>query len=68
MSRLKTGTKVAILEQYHKWVSVSFVDPADGLPVTGWIMKKYVSKTGVIEVRATKRKAFRKRDKRNKPT
>lgn len=42
--KLPKDFEVIIVQIHHKWVFVSYFDPKDNLPQTGWIMKKYLSK------------------------
>jgi hypothetical protein len=42
VSRLPKDFELVVLQVNHKWVLVSFFDPKDNLPQTGWIMKKYL--------------------------
>jgi hypothetical protein len=44
LSKLPLDFEVTVLEVNHKWVYVSYFDPKDNLPQTGWIMKKYLNK------------------------
>lgn len=44
VSKLHKGFKLVILQVTHKWALVSYFDPKDNLPQTGWIMKKYLDK------------------------
>lgn len=45
VSRLAKDFELVVLQVNHKWVLVSFFDPKDNLPQTGWIMKKYLEKS-----------------------
>ena len=45
VSKLPVGFELIVLQVNHKWVLVSFFDPKDNLPQTGWIMKKHLKKT-----------------------
>jgi len=38
---LPMGFEISILNENHKWLYVSFINPDDGLPQTGWVLKKY---------------------------
>jgi ApbE superfamily uncharacterized protein (UPF0280 family) len=40
--QIKAGQIVHIIEARHKWVRITVTDPTDSLPITGWIMKKYL--------------------------
>lgn len=44
VSKLPKDFELVVLHVNHKWVLVSFFDPKDNLPQTGWIMKKYLNK------------------------
>lgn len=44
VSKLPKDFELVVLQVNHKWVLVSFFDPKDNLPQTGWIMKKYLNK------------------------
>lgn len=44
VSKLPKDFELVVLQVNHKWVLVSFFDPQDNLPQTGWIMKKYLNK------------------------
>lgn len=44
VSKLTKDFELVVLQVNHKWVLVSFFDPKDNLPQTGWIMKKYLNK------------------------
>ncbi|TXD79274.1 hypothetical protein [Algoriphagus ratkowskyi] len=44
VSRLPKDFELVVLQVNHKWVLVSFFDPKDNLPQTGWVMKKYLSR------------------------
>lgn len=44
LGKLPKGLEVIVIQINHKWVYVSFSDPIDNLPQTGWIMKKYLEK------------------------
>ncbi len=43
LTRLPIDFEVVIIQIHHKWVYVSYFDPKDNLPQTGWIMKKYLN-------------------------
>jgi hypothetical protein len=44
VSKLPKDFELVVLKVHHKWVLVSYFDPNDNLPQTGWIMKKYLDK------------------------
>lgn len=44
VSKLPKNFELVVLQVNHKWVFVSYFDPEDNLPQTGWIMKKYLNK------------------------
>jgi len=44
IEKLPADFEVIILQINHKWVYVSYLNPKDNLPETGWILKKYVDK------------------------
>jgi len=44
VSKLPKDFELVVLQVNHKWVLVSYFDPKDNLPQTGWIMKKYIDK------------------------
>jgi len=44
VSKLPKDFELVVLQVNHKWVLVSFFDPKDNLPQTGWILKKYLNK------------------------
>jgi len=44
VSKLPKDYELVVLQVNHKWVLVSYFDPKDNLPQTGWIMKKYLDK------------------------
>jgi hypothetical protein len=44
VSKLPKDIELIVLQVNHKWVLVSYFDPKDNLPQTGWIMKKYLDK------------------------
>lgn len=44
VSKLPKDFELVVLQVHHKWVLVSYFDPKDNLPQTGWIMKKYLDK------------------------
>ena len=41
---LTIDNEVHVLQVNHKWIYVSYFNPSDNLPQTGWIMKKYLDK------------------------
>lgn len=44
LAKLPKDFEVIIIQIHHKWVYVSYFDPKDNLPQTGWIMKKYLNR------------------------
>lgn len=44
VSKLPKDFELVVLQVNHKWVLVSYFDPKDNLPQTGWILKKYLDK------------------------
>lgn len=44
LAHLPEDIEVIVVQIHHKWVYVSFFDPIDNLPQTGWIKKKYLDK------------------------
>lgn len=44
LSRLPKGFDLIVLNVNHKWIYVSYLNSKDGLPQTGWVLKKYLSK------------------------
>lgn len=44
LTKLPLGFEVILIQVHHKWVYVSYFNPEDNLPQTGWIMKKYLDK------------------------
>jgi hypothetical protein len=40
--RLHQGCRVVIIHKAHKWAYISCTSPLDGLPQTGWVLKKYL--------------------------
>jgi hypothetical protein len=44
LTKLPEGYEATVIRIHHKWVYVSYFDPKDNLPQTGWIMKKYLDK------------------------
>lgn len=45
IEKLSADFKVNIVQVNHKWVYVTYFSPADNLPQTGWVMKKYLMKS-----------------------
>lgn len=41
LARVGQHEKIHILFIHHKWAQVTFIDK-DGLPATGWVLKKYI--------------------------
>lgn len=41
---LPVDIEVVVLQTYHKWVFVSYVDIDSNFPKTGWVVKKYLDK------------------------
>lgn len=44
LTKLPKDLEVIVIQIHHKWILVSYFDPKDNLPQTGWIMKKYLNK------------------------
>ena len=44
ISTLPSYSEVVILQTYHKWVFVSFININSNLSQTGWVLKKYLDK------------------------
>lgn len=44
VSKLPKDFELIVLQVNHKWILVSYFDPKDNLPQTGWILKKYLNK------------------------
>jgi hypothetical protein len=44
VSKLPQDFELVVLQVHHKWVLISYFDPKDNLPDSGWIMKKYLGK------------------------
>lgn len=42
VSYLPAGYEVIILQIHHKWIYVSYINPVDSLPQSGWILKKHL--------------------------
>ena len=46
LARLPKDFELVVVQIHHRWVFVSYIDPVDNLPQTGWILKKYLNKAG----------------------
>jgi len=44
IANFEEGFEFVVLNVKHKWIYVSYLNPKDNLPETGWIMKKYTEK------------------------
>jgi len=44
VERLPKDFEIVVLQAHHKWIYASYFSLKDGLPQTGWIMKKYLDK------------------------
>lgn len=44
ITKLPKDFEVIVIQIQHKWVLVSYFDPNDNLPQTGWIRKKYLGR------------------------
>jgi hypothetical protein len=44
ITSLPKNFEVTQLQINHKWVLISYFDPKDNLPQTGWVLKKYLKK------------------------
>jgi hypothetical protein len=44
LSKLPKDFEVVVIRINHKWAYISYFDPKDNLPQTGWILKKYLNK------------------------
>ena len=44
LGTLPLDFNIIVLQSYHKWIYVSYINPIDNLPQTGWVMKKYLIK------------------------
>ena len=44
ITNIEKGFEFVVLNVNHKWIYVSYLNPNDNLPETGWIMKKYTEK------------------------
>lgn len=42
--RMNKGEEVLVLEIRGKWMKISIIDEIDGFEMTGWVLKKYISK------------------------
>lgn len=42
LAKLPKEFEIIVVQIHHKWVYISYFDPMDNLPQTGWIMKKYL--------------------------
>jgi hypothetical protein len=40
--QIKVGEIVHIIETRHKWARIAVTDRTDNLPITGWVLKKYL--------------------------
>jgi len=45
LAELEIGFEFVLLNRKRKWIYVSYLNPKDGLPETGWVMKKYTEKS-----------------------
>jgi hypothetical protein len=41
---LSRGTKVRLIERKHEWIYVEYFDYLEGVPKTGWALKKYLQR------------------------
>lgn len=41
---IEKGFEFVVLNVNHKWIYVSYLNPNDNLPETGWVMKKYTER------------------------
>ena len=41
---MNKGEEVLVLEIRGKWMKISILDEIDGFEMTGWVLKKYISK------------------------
>lgn len=46
--KIHKGEKVLVLEIRGKWMKISILDETDDLEMTGWVLKKYISKKNII--------------------
>lgn len=44
IANFEEGFEFVVLNVKHKWIYVSYLNPKDNLPETGWIMKKYTER------------------------
>ncbi|CAN5840926.1 hypothetical protein BH24BAC1_BH24BAC1_08880 [soil metagenome] len=44
LTKVPKDFEIVVIQILHKWVYVSYFDPKDNLPQTGWIFKKYLDK------------------------
>lgn len=44
INQLPENYDIIVLNTFHKWAYVSYLNPKDGLPESGWVMKKYILK------------------------
>lgn len=44
IGKLPKELEIIVMQVSHKWVYVSYFDPIDNLPQTGWVLKKYLNK------------------------
>jgi hypothetical protein len=44
ITNIEKGFEFVVLNVKHKWIYVSYLNPNDNLPETGWIMKKYTER------------------------
>lgn len=42
--KMNKGEEVLVLEIRGKWMKISILDEIDGFEMTGWVLKKYISK------------------------
>jgi len=45
IATLPIDCEITVLQQKHKWMYVSFFNPSDDLPQTGWMQKKYLHRS-----------------------
>ncbi|MFZ7115329.1 MAG: hypothetical protein ACO1G9_08145 [Bacteroidota bacterium] len=43
VATLPKDCNLTIITSKHKWVLVTYINPVDGYPETGWVLKKYLS-------------------------
>jgi hypothetical protein len=41
VTTLPNGFDVVVLQSNHKWILISYSNPNDNMPETGWALKKY---------------------------